>query len=86
MKHVVKITPPPKHDNAERNNCPLGLFPLPILQNFLKNMGNIPTIMAIPPKRVIVRIFVPNKSMIVLLFLFFDMILLKTKTQFLGWR
>ena len=83
---VVKITLPPKHYNAERNNFCLGLFPLPILQNFRKNMGNIPTIMAIPPKRVMVRILAPNNSMIVLLPFFWWYISKNNNTVFKGWR
>ena len=49
VKQVVKITPPPKQDSADKKNCPLGDALWPILQHLLSKSGTSPKNSEIPP-------------------------------------
>ena len=64
---MVNITPPPKHDKADRKRPLLGLLLLlcfvPIWQNLRKSMGSIPSNIAIPPSNIMERIFEGSTSM-----------------------
>ena len=56
VKQVVKITPPPKQERADKKNCPLGeaLWPLwPILQHLFSNNGTRPRNSEMPPSSTI---------------------------------
>ena len=70
VKHVVRMTPPPKQERADRKNFPLLLdVGCPITLHFFRAKGTSPKNSEIPPSRTIVIILVANKLRAMLLVL-----------------